>query len=191
MGKRPPAVNAPRAPVSFRGTAREDPAMEETLLLREIQAALESSGEPASRLRAALEAIALAFGARAVTLHRVDPLAAMLHLVAARGVPESLLAVTREIPFGKGMAGLCAIRGEPVTVCNLQSDGTGAARPAARESGVAGAIVLPVPGPADGRLVGTLGIGKESEHTYSVEEIQAIAGCARALGTALASPGGG
>ena len=44
------------------------------------------------------------------------------------------------IPFGKGMAGICAERREPVSMCNLQTDDSGVARPTAKETKVAGAL---------------------------------------------------
>ena len=126
-----------------------------------LDAILES--QAAGRIEDALRAIADAFGAQTVTLHRAETTARRLRLVAALGLPEAVLAVTREIPFGKGMAGLCAERRDVVTVCNLQTDDSGTARPGARETGVAGAIVVPVEDER-GALLGTLGIGRGDAH---------------------------
>lgn len=150
-----------------------------------VESALLSRENGGGAFAAALDEIALALGAVTVTVHRADPAGRRLHLVASKGMPESLIPITREIPFGKGMAGLCAERLEPVTLCNLQTDGSGAARPGARETGVAGAIVVPVLSSRDGGLVGTLGIGKAAAHDYTAEEREAIGGCARALAAAL------
>ncbi|MGH9362275.1 MAG: GAF domain-containing protein, partial [Thermoanaerobaculia bacterium] len=112
--------------------------------LEQVEAAIASKAGNSQALQTALDALALAFGAVTATLHRADPGTETLHLLACRGLPERVVEVTRTIPFGKGMAGLCARRREPVTVCNLQTDASGAARPGARETGVAGAIVVPV-----------------------------------------------
>ena len=63
----------------------------------------------------------------------------LLHLKAWAGsIPEYLLTVIQTIPVGKGIAGLAVERKEPVNLCNLQSDASGAARPQARDTGVKG-----------------------------------------------------
>ena len=158
--------------------------MDQSEVLRSVEGAL-SNGDAAGAHQAALEAVARLFGASTATLHRVDPDSRTLHLLASMGIPEKLLPITHQIPFGKGMAGLCALRLEPVTVCNLQTDGSGAARPGAKETGAAGAVVVPVLEPASGRLVGTLGIGKPVEHTYTGQELEILSGCARVISKSL------
>jgi len=150
----------------------------------EVEQALAHAG--AEHYDRALRSIAAAFKAVTATLHRADPETQLLHLQAQLGLPEALIPVTRQIPFGKGIAGLCAAQREPITLCNLQSDTSGAARPNAKQTGVAGAISVPVFAP-DGGLIGTLGVGKLEEHTYTEYERQVLAGCAARLGRALAS----
>ncbi|MBI4586142.1 MAG: GAF domain-containing protein [Planctomycetes bacterium] len=150
-----------------------------------VKALLAGQGEPRQKLQAALDAVAGAFGALTATLHAIGPEPRFLYLVAQRGLPEKLLASTKKIAFGKGMAGLCAARREPVTVCNLQTDASGVARPAARETGVAGSIVIPIFGDRGEPVLGTLGIGKPGEHAFSAEEKKALEACARELAAAL------
>ncbi len=149
-------------------------------------------GPPSVALARALDAIADAFAAPTAALHAVDPgsdpLRPDLVAVAERGSPEQVRAHTRRIPFGKGMAGICAERREPVTVCNLQTDASGVVRPGARETGVAGAIVVPLLEPGGERLIGTLGIGKAGEHTYTEDEQRLLAACAAVLAKTLAGP---
>ncbi len=144
-----------------------------------------ATGEALAR---ALDAVAEAFAAPTATLHAVDreadPLRPDLVCVAQRGIPEAVRAHTRRIPFGRGMAGICAERRQPVTVCNLQTDASGVVRPGARETGVAGAIVIPLFEPGGDRLIGTLG-GKAGEHTYSAREQRLLADCAAVLAKAL------
>jgi len=151
-----------------------------------VAGALTSPSEGAPHYAVALRSVAEAFGAVSATLHRADANAQQLHMVAQLGLPEPLIALTRQIPFGKGIAGLCAAQREPITLCNLQTDTSGAARPNAKQTGVAGAISVPVFGP-DGALVGTLGVGKLEEHTYSPDEIAILGRCAGHLGNALAA----
>jgi len=161
--------------------------MDPSALVKELEAVLngEGGGEP---LQSALEAIARAFGAVTATLHRADPSARALALAASFGLPEKVLAIVRTVPFGKGMAGLCAERREPVTVCNLQTDQSGCARPGARATGAGGSVVVPVFAAGNGELAGTLGIGKPGEHSFSEEEMRTLDRCARVLAARLGSP---
>lgn len=146
-----------------------------------VDTVLKSGSAP--NLQGALETIAREFEARTATLHVADLGQRKLHMVAQRGIPDHIAAITREIPFGKGMAGICAERLAPVQVCNVQTDASGQARPGAKETGVAGAIVIPV---LEGsRLVGTLGIGKSEEHEYSETETKTLESCAARLAPAL------
>jgi L-methionine (R)-S-oxide reductase len=143
------------------------------------------TGSDALRYDDALRAIAAAFSAVSATLHRADTQASMLHMVAYLGLPPALIEIVKHIPFGKGIAGLCAVQKAPVELCNLQTDSTGAARPSAKQTGVAGAISVPVFGP-DGALIGTLGVGKPQPHDYTEAEHSLLAACASLLGTSLA-----
>jgi len=148
-----------------------------------VDAALAAGPSSTARLQSALEAIAGAFAARTATLHVADVEQRRLHMIAQRGIPDHIAAITREIPFGKGMAGICAERLAPVEVCNVQTDASGQSRPGAKETGVAGAIVIPVL--ENGRLVGTLGVGKSEEHEYSDAEKKALESVAARLASAL------
>jgi L-methionine (R)-S-oxide reductase len=138
----------------------------------------------AGGLDRALGLVAEAFGAVTATLHRADPEARVLEMVASRGLPEKLVAVTARIPFGKGMAGICAERREIITVCNLQTDESGQVRPGAKLTGVEGAITVPIFSEG-GELAGALGIGKIGEHDYDDAEQGVLVECARAIAPAL------
>jgi L-methionine (R)-S-oxide reductase len=160
--------------------------MQDQELVGEVQAVLER--EPAEkRLDAALGVVARAFDARTATLHRTRPGSSTLELVSQLGLPEQLIPVVKVIPFGKGMAGLCAERRAPVSLCNLQTDASGDARPGAKQTGVEGAISIPVLSAA-GELLGTLGIGKPVAHDYTPDEEKTLLECASALGRVLGSP---
>jgi L-methionine (R)-S-oxide reductase len=102
------------------------------------------------------------------------------HLKALSGdFPPPILAVIREIPVGKGMAGLAVARAQPVDACNIQTDTSGDVRPAAKATGMEGAIVVPV---FDGdRVVGALGIANRGERSFSEQEKSALLAAGRAL----------
>ena len=87
--------------------------------------------------------------------------------------------------MGKGIAGQAAAQNRPVTICNLQSDTSGVARPGAKQTGVGGARCVPVHD--TGQLVGTLGIGTRREHEYTPEETAALEKIGRLLAAALVS----
>ncbi len=110
------------------------------------------------------------FEARTVTLHASDAGQGLLRHVASIGLPPHVVELTAVIPFGKGMAGICYERGEPVTVCNLQTDDSGVVRPGAKDTRVAGALVVPLKRATT--VVGTLGIGKSEDHEYTEAEIE-------------------
>lgn len=97
----------------------------------------------------------------------------MLHLAAATpGMPETVLAIIRTIPVGKGMAGLAVERAEPVNACNIQTDSSGDVRPGAKATGLAGSIVVPI---FDGQaVVGALGVANRSERTFAAHEIERL-----------------
>lgn len=119
------------------------------------------------------------------TIHRLDETAQMLHLQACAGLPPQLLAVVKSIPVGKGIAGETVARNRPVTICNLQTDTSGVAQPGARQTGVGGAVCVPVR--AGGRIIGTFGIGTVREHEYSAAEINRLQDIANSIADALQS----
>ncbi|MBK8270877.1 MAG: GAF domain-containing protein [Planctomycetes bacterium] len=102
------------------------------------------------------------------TLHRLNPATNLLELVAQRGVPDAILDRVRAIPIGKGMAGLAAERLEPVQVCNLQTDTSGAAKPGAKMTEMEGSLSAPIL--VEGHLRGTIGIAMPRPHEFDEAE---------------------
>lgn len=131
----------------------------------------------------ALRRILARFEGGVGTLHRLDD-QGILHLELHRGLPKVLLPKVERIPVGKGMAGLAAERLEPVQVCNLQSDESGVAKPAAKLTQMEGAISMPCL--HEGVLVGTLGVAKPNPHEYDEAEIRLLEVFARAFAKAWA-----
>lgn len=117
----------------------------------------------------ALERLVHAFGAHTGTIHWIGD-GGLLHLAAVVGsFPPPVMDSIRVIPVGKGLAGLAAERRTCVTVCNLQTDDTGQARPAARATGMEGAITAPCLGP-DGSVVGVIGVANTQARTFTDAE---------------------
>lgn len=153
-------------------------------LMNAIRRAL-SSERPAESLRTILRAVLRHFGADMGMIHRLNPADGYLELVATSdGIPEPVLAASRRIPLGKGIAGATAESGKPVSICNLQTDASGVARPGARASGAQGALCVPL-FLAD-RVVGTLGVGVRGERTFSEAETAELLAVGRELAAPLA-----
>ena len=117
------------------------------------------------------------------TIHRLDAQAQLLHLVAQIGLPPKLLEVVKTIPVGKGIAGETVANNRPVTICSLQTDTSGVARPGAKQTGVGGALCVPIRD--SDKVIGTLGIGTAREHEYSAKEINALQDIANSLAAKL------
>ncbi len=114
------------------------------------------------------------------TIHFMDQDTGLLKLQAEEGIPAFLIPKLSDIPIGKGMAGIAAERREAVELCNLQIDTSGVARPAAKETEVAGSIAVPML--ANGKVIGVFGIAKPLPYTFTKTETTALL----ELGTAMA-----
>jgi len=118
-----------------------------------------------------LEEIVRRFHADTGTLHWIED--GVLVLKGQVGIPPHIVEIVRRVPIGKGMAGLAAERNAPVSACNIQTDASGDVRPRARETGVNGAIVVPVRD-AGGNVRGALGIGVHRVYEYTPEETERL-----------------
>lgn len=119
-------------------------------------------------LREALEQ----FHSETGTIHTLDPEKQLLHLAAHAGLPPQLLEVVKTIPVGKGIAGQVVAQDKPVTICNLQTDSSGVAKPGAKQTGVGGALCVPIR--AGSKIVGTFGIGTVRPYEYTADETRQL-----------------
>ncbi|MGJ8737526.1 GAF domain-containing protein [Zobellia laminariae] len=115
-----------------------------------------------------LENVISAFDCTTGTIHFLDQGTELLQIQAHKGIPPFLIPKLSTIPIGKGMAGIAAERKEAVEMCNLQTDDSGVARPAAKETKVEGSIAVPML--LDGKLYGTLGIAKPVPYDFTADE---------------------
>lgn len=113
------------------------------------------------------------------TIHLRDADELILHLVASHNVPDSLIAAIREIPWGKGIAGLAAQNSEPVDYDNLQSSTSPEVHAEAKATGTEGAIVVPMM--HGNEVMGTIGIGCRTERSFTASEIRWLMDFARQL----------
>lgn len=106
------------------------------------------------------------------TIHLLEEKSSLLHVKAHQGIPEFLLPKLSIIPVGKGMAGIAAQRKEAVEMCNLQTDSSGVARPAAKETKVEGSLAAPML--LNDVLFGTIGIAKPISYDFTKTEIDTL-----------------
>jgi len=107
-------------------------------------------------------------GADSGTIHVKDPGRAVLLLAASRNIPLPVLDTVKEVPWGKGMAGLAVERRQPVSVCNIQTTTSADVRPGAKATGVMGAVVVPML--RQGEALGAFGVGCNSDREFNADE---------------------
>lgn len=138
-------------------------------------------------LEAALTVVLADFKSETGTIHLLDAQKQMLHLAAQIGLPPFMLDIVKTIPVGKGIAGQVVERGEPVSICNIQNDKSGVARPGAKQSGVGGALCVPMRA-KNGVIVGTIGVGTAREYEYTAAEARLLEEVGQLLGNYIGSP---
>lgn len=128
-----------------------------------------------------LDATLAHFGCQAGTVHLLRD--GVLKLAAAKNIPPPVVQIVETVPIGKGIAGLAAERLEPITICNLQTDTSGQARPGAKATGMEGSIAVPMM--AEGKLRGVLGIAKADAYDWPTAESDLLTQVAGALAERL------
>ena len=148
-----------------------------------MQAPLPPSVESSFRSRnvlTILREILKHFGAQAGTVHWLDLQSGLLTLAAHHNIPPQITEIIGTVPIGKGIAGLAAQKREPIALCNLQTDTSGQARPAAKSTGMEGSLAVPML--VHGDLCGVLGIAKAEAYDWSAEEKAQLLAIAAELG---------
>ena len=131
-----------------------------------------ATGTPDDVLRATLAHFHCAAG----TVHLLKDGA--LALAAHVNIPPPVVEIVRTVPIGKGIAGLAAERREPISLCNLQTDASGQARPAAKTTGMEGSVAVPML--HGDTLRGVVGIAKAQAHDWTdAEKAELLAIAAR------------
>jgi L-methionine (R)-S-oxide reductase len=148
-----------------------------------IQALFADPTQRETTLTESLRLILAEFKSETGTIHMLNQEKQILHLTAQLGLPPFMLDIVKTIPVGKGIAGETVIRGGPVTMCNLQTDTSGIAKPGAKQTGVGGALCVPLR--AGDKIVGTIGIGTQRPYEYTAAETQTLEEIGRIIGAHL------
>ncbi len=137
-------------------------------LCEQVESLLKNNPDRATVLEEVLRATLAHFHSETGTIHRLDHENQTLFLATHVGLPPQIVEVVKTIPVGKGIAGQVVAQNKPVTICNLQTDSSGVAKPGAKQTGVGGALCVPL---RDGdKTVGTIGIGTIRQHEYTPDE---------------------
>jgi GAF domain-containing protein len=156
--------------------------MEEELC-EQVATLLKNDPNRETVLEQILHVVLANFHSETGTIHRLDDEKQTLFLVSQVGLPPQILEVVKTIPVGKGIAGQVILQNKPVTICNLQTDTSGVAKPGAKQTGVGGALCVPLRD--GGKTVGTIGIGTIRQHEYSPEETRELEEIGRLVGRFL------
>jgi L-methionine (R)-S-oxide reductase len=152
-------------------------------LHEQIEVLLKNHPSRETALEQVLHLVLAKFHSETGTVHRLDRDNQLLYLAAQVGLPPQMLEVVKTIPVGKGIAGQVVLQNKPVTICNLQTDASGTAKPGAKQTGVGGALCVPL---RDGeKIAGTLGIGTVRPHEYTPDETRELEEIARLIGRFL------
>jgi GAF domain-containing protein len=136
-----------------------------------------------SNLQYVLKELLQRFNSETGTIHILDADKPLLHLAAQVGLPPQLLEVVKTVPVGKGIAGQVAAQNKPVSICNLQTDTSGVAKPGAKQTGVGGSLCVPIR--TGDKLTGTLGVGTVRPCEYTADETRELEEMGRRLGDFL------
>jgi putative methionine-R-sulfoxide reductase with GAF domain len=117
------------------------------------------------------------------TLHFLERKTSLLKVQAFVGIPDFLVPKLSVIPVGKGMAGIAAERRVPVEMCNLQTDSSGVAKPAAKETKVEGSIAVPLL--LNDTLYGVIGIGKQVPYDFTKNETKELMAIGEAISAVI------
>jgi len=128
-----------------------------------------------------LDAALTHFGCQAGTVHLLRE--GVLRLAAQKNIPPQVAQIVETVPIGKGIAGLAAQRLEAVTICNLQTDTSGQAKPGAKVTGMEGTVAVPMM--VYGELRGVLGIAKVTAYDWPKEETDLLTRVGSALAARL------
>jgi L-methionine (R)-S-oxide reductase len=151
--------------------------------IEKFQAVLKSGQPRELILEQGLREVLKQFASETGTIHQLDVEKQLLHLVVQVGLPPQMLDIVKTIPVGKGIAGQVVAQAKPVSMCNLQTDSSGVAKPGARQTGVGGALCVPVRN--GDKIAGTIGIGTIRPYEYTAEETRELEDIGRSLGEFL------
>jgi signal transduction histidine kinase len=154
-------------------------------ILHTVASALSRSLDLEEVLRIALDALTHVTGHEISSLHLVVADGSTLQLRGDRGLSERLRGVNRTLPMGEGLIGHVAASGQTLTLTAVTESPLlfAAAREAVLADGIRGFVCVPIR--AQGRILGTLSLGRQVPEPFTPAEVQLLEATADQIGVAL------
>jgi signal transduction histidine kinase/ActR/RegA family two-component response regulator len=154
-------------------------------ILRTVAQALRGSLDVDETLRVALDALTDVTGHEIASLHLVSPDGSTLHLHGDRGLLPRLREINRTLPMGQGLIGRVAATGQSLHIPDVTAspDLLPAARAVVAQEGIRGFVCVPIR--SQGRVLGTLSLGRRTAEPFSEAENALLEATADQIGLAL------
>ncbi|OGK83077.1 MAG: hypothetical protein A2X52_04190 [Candidatus Rokubacteria bacterium GWC2_70_16] len=154
-------------------------------VLRAVGEAVNSSLDLEQVLERSLEAVTQVTGHEISSLHLVSADGARLLLQGDRGLSERLREINRVLPMAAGLIGGVAASGLPRRLHDVSraKDLLPAAREAVAADGIRAFVCVPIR--ARHRILGTLALGRRTEHRFTSAELHLLECVADQIGLAL------
>jgi two-component system NtrC family sensor kinase len=154
-------------------------------ILHTVSSTLSRSLDVDEVLKTALSALTHVTGHEISSLHVLTPDGMSLQLKGDRGLSERLRKVNQTLPLGGGVIGRVAKTGE--TIATEEVSRSPLLLPAAREAvaadGIRGFVCVPIR--AQGRVLGTLSLGRQVPEPFAAEDVRLLEATADQIGIAL------
>jgi len=154
-------------------------------ILHTVASALSRSLDVEEVLRTALVALTHVTGHEISSLHLLSPDGSTLQLRGDRGLSKRLREVNRSLPVGQGLIGHVAAEADTLALTEVTESPL--LLPAAREvvaaDGIRSFVCVPIR--AQGRVLGTLSLGRQVPEPFSPAEVRLLEATADQIGVAL------
>jgi len=154
-------------------------------ILQVVASRLSRSLDVEEVLKTALTALTHVTGHEISSLHLLSPSGAALHLRGDRGLTDELREANATLPIGEGAIGRVAASGETLVVKDAATSPLTlpTARRAVEAAGIRGFVCVPIR--AQGRVLGTLSLGRQVLEAFTPEEVRLLEATADQIGVAL------
>jgi C4-dicarboxylate-specific signal transduction histidine kinase len=154
-------------------------------VLRAVTEAVSRSLDLDEVVQRSLAALTHVTGHEIASLHLISADGNTMLLRGDRGLSDELRRVNLDLPLGEGLIGRVALSGTARRVddASLAADLLPAARAAVKSDGIRGFVCVPIR--ARHRILGTLSLGRQTEDSFTDEEVALLECVADQIGLAI------
>ena len=170
---------------SARSSSGQAPLIGHLQILRTVAEVVSRSLDLNEVLQKSVTALTRVTGHEIASLHLISADGQTLLLRSERGLSRRLRDVNLSLPVGEGLIGRVAVTGRPrrLDMVTKAPDLLPAAREAVTADGIRGFVCVPIR--ARHRILGTLSLGRQTEESFTDEEVALIECTADQIGLAL------